>query len=157
MEYALKQKTKDDYEEVLKTIRGWGSEIIVSRGKTHSADSDGIIAWADGKIAGLCLYSITGKECEIVLLEAFHENSGIGTALIEKAKEIAGKENCKRLWLITSNDNIDAIRFYQKKGFNISNVYVNAMEESRRIKPEIPYTGNYGIPVRDEIEFEMNI
>jgi ribosomal protein S18 acetylase RimI-like enzyme len=36
------------------------------------------------------------------------------------------------------NENIKAIRFYQKRGFHISNIYINAMEGARKIKPEIP-------------------
>jgi ribosomal protein S18 acetylase RimI-like enzyme len=90
-------------------------------------------------------------------LETFLQNKGIGTQIIEKIKEIAKIKNCKRIWLITSNDNIDAIKFYQRKGFNIANIYKNAMDKSRELKPSIPLIGNYEIPIRDEIEFEIKI
>ena len=63
----------------------------------------------------------------------------------------------KRVWLITTNDNLDAIRFYQRRGFMISAIYKNALEFSRKLKPSIPTIGRYGIYMRDEIEFEKQL
>lgn len=62
-----------------------------------------------------------------------------------------------RLWLITTNDNMEALRFYQKRGFILSALYPNALEESRKLKPEIPEVGLEGIPLRDEIELEFKL
>jgi DNA-3-methyladenine glycosylase I len=59
-----------------------------------------------------------------------------------------------RIWLITTNDNIDALRFYQKRGYEMKTVHRYAMEVSRKTKPQIPFEGKYGIPIRDEIEME---
>jgi ribosomal protein S18 acetylase RimI-like enzyme len=133
------------------------SDILVSRGKSHkSQDLDGILVYDNGKIIGLGLYYIKTNECEIVFLETFIQNKGIGTEIIEKIKEIAIKNNCKRIWLITTNENIDALRFYQRRGFHFSNIYINALEESRKINPEIPKEEN-GIEIRDEIEFEIKL
>jgi ribosomal protein S18 acetylase RimI-like enzyme len=152
------EKTENENKAVSEIIRGWGSDILVSRGKIHRAeDLDGIVVYDNKEVVGLGLYDIKNYNCEIVLLETFVQNKGIGTQIIERIKEIAKVKNCERIWLITSNDNIDAIKFYQKKGFCIVNIYINAMEESRKIKPEIPYIGNYEIPIRDEIEFELKI
>jgi ribosomal protein S18 acetylase RimI-like enzyme len=90
-------------------------------------------------------------------LEVFQEKKGIGTSLITKTIEIAKNNNCNRIWLITTNDNIDAMKFYQKRGFYFSNIYVNGFDITRKIKKEEPSLGNYDIPIRDEIEFEMKI
>ena len=156
MEYI--QKTENENKAVSEIIGGWGSDILVSRGKIYRAeDLEGILVYDNEKIIGLGLYHIIDYNCEIVLLETFVQNKVIGTQIIKKIKEIAKTKNCRRIWLITSNDNIDAIKFYQKNGFCIVNIYINAMEESRKIKPEIPYIGNYDIPIRDEIEFEIKI
>jgi len=156
MEYI--QKTVKDNEAVSKIIKGWGSDILVSRGKTYKTeDLDGILTYKKNKIIGLGLYYIKNNECEIVLLETFIQKKGIGTQIIEKIKEIAQINNCKRLWLITSNDNIDAIKFYQRRGFNIANFYKNAMDKSRELKPSIPLIGDYEIPIKDELEFEIKI
>ena len=79
----------------------------------------------------------------------------MGTSLVEAAKQTALQKSCKRLWLVTTNDNTRALRFWQKRGFKIAAIHVNAIAQSRKLKPEIPLAGNDGIPVRDEIELEM--
>jgi N-acetylglutamate synthase-like GNAT family acetyltransferase len=151
------KKTNNEDKDVLEIIRGWGSDIIVSRGKVYrSEDLEGILVYEDNKIIGLGLYYIKNSECEIVLLETFIEKKGIGTQIIEEIKEVAKTNNCKRIFVITTNNNIGALKFYQKRGFNFSNIYINAMEESRKIKPEIPKEYG-GIEIRDEIEFEMKL
>lgn len=152
----MSKKTEKDNEAVLEIIKSWGSDIIVTRGNVYKAqDLSGILAYKDGKIIGIGLYNIK-EDCEIVLLETFIQNKGIGTQIIEKIKEIAKSNNCKRVWLITTNANIYALGFYQKRGFHISNIYKNAIEKSREIKPEIPLMEN-GIEIRDEIELELKI
>jgi ribosomal protein S18 acetylase RimI-like enzyme len=67
----------------------------------------------------------------------------------------AKTQGCHRLWLITTNDNTHALRFYQRRGFRIVAIHVGAIDESRRLKPEISAVGLDGIPIRDEIELEI--
>ena len=154
MEYI--EKTQNENKAVSDIIREWGSDILVSRGKAYKAeDLEGILVYDNGKIIGLGLFYIK-NDCEIVLLETFIQNKGIGTKIIERIKEIAKTKNCNRLWLITTNENINALRFYQRRGFHISNIYINAVEESRKINPEIPKMEE-GIEIRDEIELEIKI
>ncbi len=83
------------------------------------------------------------------------EGRGIGSALVEAVIKVAVNASCKRIWLITTNDNLTALRFWQKRGFSLVAVHRNAIEESRRLKPEIPLKGEHGIPIKDEIELEM--
>jgi ribosomal protein S18 acetylase RimI-like enzyme len=137
--------------------RSWGADFVVTRGrKVYPDDTEGLYATdLDGNQVGLLTYQINGDQCEIITLDAFDKFRGIGTALIEKLVQLLEEEDVRRLWLITTNDNLDAIRFYQRRGFTISTVHVNALEHSRRLKPTIPVTGMYGIPLRDEVEFEM--
>jgi hypothetical protein len=104
---------------------------------------------------GLATYKISGASCELVSINSTLPSSGVGTALIEAVRNIATKSGCKRLWLITTNDNMNALRFYQKRGFILVAVHKNALGLSRKLKPEIPIIGNDGIPLRDEIELEM--
>jgi N-acetylglutamate synthase-like GNAT family acetyltransferase len=82
---------------------------------------------------------------------------GVGTALIEEVKAEARSQGCTRLWLITTNDNLPALKFYQKRGFQITAVHPDAVTESRKVKPEIPLVGLEGIPLRDEIELSMEL
>ena len=134
----------------------WGSNIVVSRGVIYYPQNlPGFIALHEDKRVGLVTYNIIDESCEIVTLNSTNPSSGIGTALIEAVRDNAIKSACKRLWLITTNDNLNALRFYQKRGFVLVAVHRNALELSRRLKPEIPMIGYHSIPLRDEIELEM--
>ncbi|MDQ1913739.1 GNAT family N-acetyltransferase [Paenibacillus sp. GD4] len=147
------KEINDMYKEQIKDFRG---SIIISRGQVHSLDKlPGYIVLIDDEIRGLLTYNICKKECEIVSLDSMVEGQGIGTKLIDLVIEKAKAVNCQRVWLITSNDNLKAIRFYQKRGFDIKAVHQNAITEARKIKPSIPMIGFDGIPVRHEIEFEI--
>jgi len=122
----------------------WASTRIVSKGKVHDTNElPGIIAIHKNNRVGLIIY--------------MKENIGIGTALLKEIERISTLKGCKRLWAITTNDNIDALRFYQTKGFKIVAIHLNALEQSRRLKPEIPVLGSNDIEIRDEIELEKTL
>jgi len=135
----------------------WGSTKIVTRGKVYQANKlPGYIALLDDKRTGLITYFIE-DDCEIITCDSLIEGKGIGTALVNKVKETAKKQGCKRVWLIATNDNMKALRFYQKRGFVLKALYPNALEQSRKLKPEIPQIGIDNIPLRDEIELEFKL
>ena len=139
-------------------IKEWGSAEIVTRGRIHHADKlPGVIAEITDEIVGLITYHIKKDRCEIVTLNSLIEGKGIGRALIDSVKDAASDAGCKRLWLITTNDNTYALKFYQKLGFRVTAYHIDAIEQSRRLKPEIAHIGMDGIPIRDEIELEMFI
>lgn len=134
----------------------WGSTTVVTRGRLHDADElPGYVAELDGERVGLITYDIYGKECELITMNALRKGMGIGTALLEALAEKAREEDCRGIWLITTNDNVESMRFYQKKGFYFVDVHRDAVVNARRLKPEIPEVGNHGIPIRDEIELVM--
>ena len=134
----------------------WGSASIVSRGRIHKADElPGYIFWNKGARMGLITYRIEGESCEIVTLDSIAEGKGIGTKLIDAIHDHALDLGCDRLWVITTNDNLPALRFYQKRGFRLTALYPGAVEESRFLKPSIPLIGHADIPIRDEIQLEM--
>jgi len=136
----------------------WGSVKVVTRGRIHDASRlPGFIALVDNQRAGLITYRLEGDQCELVTLNSLVEGKGFGTALVEAVRSIAQKEHARRLWLITTNDNISAQQFYLKRGFRLAAVHKDAIAESRKLKPEIPQIGIDGIQIRDEIEFEMTI
>jgi ribosomal protein S18 acetylase RimI-like enzyme len=134
----------------------WGSSRIVSRGQVHDAmDAPGFIALDGVERIGLATYVIDGPDCELLTLNSLREGIGAGSGLVEAVAEAARAAGCRRLWLITTNDNLAALRFYQKRGFALVAVHRGAIEQSRRLKPEIPLIGVDGIPIRDEIELEL--
>ncbi|HVP39608.1 MAG TPA: GNAT family N-acetyltransferase [Candidatus Saccharimonadales bacterium] len=145
------------WAEALLTER-WGSPVVVSRGVRHDARRlPGFVALLAGEPAGLATYRIAGPECELVTLDALVPGHGAGSALVEAVREAARRRGCRRLWLITTNDNVDALRFYQRRGFELVAVHRGALEASRRLKPEIPAVGLHGIPLRDEMELELKL
>lgn len=137
----------------------WGSTRVVSRGKLHYAHTLPGFTIVDGDEhpQGLITYHISEGACEIVTLNSYQEGIGIGTALIQAVKDAAETEKCHRLWLITTNDNTHALRYYQKRGFRLVAVHQGAVTEARRLKPEIPLLGLDDIPITDEIELEISL
>jgi N-acetylglutamate synthase-like GNAT family acetyltransferase len=134
----------------------WGSELIVTRGHVHHADRlPGFVAQDAGRLLGLATYNCTRDQCELVSLDSLAPRQGVGTALIAAVAQAARRAGARRLWLVTTNDNVAALRFHQKRGFVLAALHPNALELSRRLKPEIPMIGLDGIPLRDEIELEM--
>ncbi len=134
----------------------WGSAKVVSRGRVHFADQlPGFIAWQGNDPRGLITYFIEGFQCEIITINSIDEGKGIGTALIQAVREIAEVRGCKRLWLITTNDNLSGLAFYQKRGFRLAALHKNAVSASRKLKPELPLFSQSGIAIRDEIELEI--
>jgi GNAT superfamily N-acetyltransferase len=137
-------------------LEHWGSNKVVSRRVVYyPQDLPGFVALYESEKVGLVTYNITGASCEIVTIDSIRPSSGVGTALIEAVKNVALQSGCKRIWLITTNDNMNALRFYQKRGFALVAIHRNALELSRTLKPGIPLIGRDGIPLRDEIELEL--
>jgi ribosomal protein S18 acetylase RimI-like enzyme len=148
----------DQYQEWIRNllIEHWGATESVSRGRIHQADKlPGFIALVDSQPRGLVTYHIEGDQCEIVTLNSLIEKQGIGNALINSVINEAYAKGCKRLWLVTTNDNTHAFRFYQKRGLVVAGYHLNAIEQWRKLKPSIAWTGMDGIPIRDEIELEL--
>ena len=136
--------------------RQWGAEIVVAHGVIYRpSELPGFVATIGGKLVGLLTYQVESNSCEIVTLDSVQSNSGVGSTLINTVVEHARQLKCNRIWLITTNDNLNALRFYQKRGFVLVAVHRHAVEQARKIKPQIPLIGENGIPLRDEIELEM--
>jgi ribosomal protein S18 acetylase RimI-like enzyme len=135
----------------------WGGDLMVSRGRRfYPGENPGFLAVAgDGERVGLLTYELLGDECEVTSLDSLRPGLGIGTRLLNAAIDAARQAGCRRLFLITTNDNLDALALYQKRGLRLCALYPNAMEETRRLKPAIPEIGYHGIPLRDELELEL--
>jgi ribosomal protein S18 acetylase RimI-like enzyme len=106
-----------------------------------------------GRLLGLLTYIVDGDRCEILTLHAAERWRGVGTALIDEVERVVAEVGCHQLWLITTNDNVDALRFYQRRGFRLVKLHEGAVDRSREaLKPEIPEIGEYGILLQDELE-----
>lgn len=166
-EYKIRPLERSDREWVAHFLdEHWGTTRIVSRGKAvYGHLLPGFAAERTKAQAppsepnkidyiGLITIHVAEKECEITTLDSLSEASGIGTALVEAVETWAEAAGIQRLWLVTTNDNLAALRFWQKRGYHLVAVHRNAIAQARRIKPQIPITGLNGITIRDEIELE---
>jgi GNAT superfamily N-acetyltransferase len=150
----IRRLTEDDRPRLREFwIENWGADFIVVHGERIRFDQ--VEGFISGDWSGLLTFQVRGDECEIVSLDSLKQGQGIGSALIESAVEEAKRRNCRRLFLVTTNDNLHALGFYQRRRFELVAVHRGAVNESRKIKPSIPLIGENGIPLRDEIELEM--
>jgi GNAT superfamily N-acetyltransferase len=106
---------------------------------------------------GLVTYFIGPAGCEIISMDSLREGGGTGSALVDAVAQEAARRGCARLFLSTTNDNLRALGFFQRRGFELVAVRRGAVTESRKHKPGIPVLGENDIPVRDEIELELRL
>jgi N-acetylglutamate synthase-like GNAT family acetyltransferase len=149
----------EDRSGLIAFLTRWNALRVARRGSLECAlDHPALLAEADGRLIGVLTYVPRGKECEVLTLHVDDRHQGVGTALIEAVSALARRAGCERLWLITTNDNLGALRFYQRRGFRLAALYSGAVADSRaRLKPEIPEVGAHSIPLRDELELERAI
>ena len=138
--------------------REMGGRVQARRGEAHDALSfPGTVAERDGTPVGLLTYRPDQDDWELFLLIALERRCGVGTALVEELRRrAAAAHRCRRIWLVTTNDNIAALAFYQRNGYRMVAVHRGAADGAREtLKPSIPLMGENGIAVHDEIEMEL--
>lgn len=136
-------------------IEHWGGEEMIVHGESfHPKDLQGFVTedWS-----GLVTYSIRGADCEIISLDSLQEGHGVGTALLQAVADEARRAGACRIVLTTTNDNLRALGFYQKRGFSLIGLRAGAVDQSRKLKPGIPEIGQNGIPIWDELELELKL
>lgn len=140
-------------------MQHWGTtEMVISSGIYDCSQLDGFVSINDQQeIIGLITYILRDEQCEIISLDSIEESRGIGTKLVQEVEKVALKKGCKQVILITTNDNLNALKFYQKRGYHLTQVLPNAVEKARTYKPEIPLIGYDGIPIRDEIKLQKTL
>ena len=135
----------------------WGSDIVVAHGeRIVPSRLPGVVAVSEGRIVGHASYRIVVCACEITSIAADPPRRGIGSSLMEAIIVEARRSGCRRVWLTTTNDNLDALRFYQRRGFRLVALRPGAVDVARRdIKPEIPNIGTSGMPMSDELDLAL--
>lgn len=161
MSFTVRSLTDDDRPWLTGFMtERWGVPLAAGGGRLHRLDDlPGFAAVsADGAVAGVVTYLIEADTCEVVSIDSVVQGEGVGTALLEAACQAAAAAGCRRVRLITTNDNVDALRFYQRRGFRLAKLHPGAVDDSRaRLKPGIPKLGDHGIPLRDELELELEL
>ena len=153
----VRPSTPNDVEFICRELRKhWLSTTIWSRDVEYKADElPCLIAEHEGIAIGHLTIAFSGDEAEVVTLAACVDDQGIGTALLDAAGDQARCRGCRRIFLTTSNDNLRALAFYQKRGWRLVAVHRGMMDRYREREKEIPLIGLNGIPLRDEIELEL--
>ncbi len=140
------------------TTQLWGApEVAVHEGVFHPANLPGFIAERAGRIAGLVTFQVRPGILEIATINALDRYQGIGTRLVQAVLTEAKRLGCHHVTLTTTNDNVAALRFYQRRGFQLAALRPGAVDRTRQLKPEIPRTGDFGIPLRDEIDLSCPV
>lgn len=136
----------------------WKSSIIVTRAREHdAADLPGFLVEDEGSLLGVITLNDERADCEVVTIDSAEWGRGVGSAVLDRAEQWAKDRGCDRMWLVTTNDNLRALYFYQRRGFRIVAVHRDAVMHSRELKPEIPEIAENGIPILDELELEKEI
>ena len=136
----------------------FGSARVVSRGVLHEATAlPGLMAEYGGRRVGVLLYDLDVRPCEVVVLVVERRRHGVGRALLEAVEPIARAAGCRRLWLVTTNNNRGALSFYPAVGWRQVAVHRGAVAAARRLKPELPEVDEHGTPIEDEIEFARRL
>ncbi|MDL2317494.1 GNAT family N-acetyltransferase [Eubacteriales bacterium OttesenSCG-928-A19] len=149
----------ENRQDVLRFLReAWQSTDMYVRGeRVDMTRADGICAYAGTALVGLITFRARDGVGEILSFNSLREGEGIGSSLLGRCLDTLRAEGCTRVVLITTNDNLHALGYYQRRGFDLIALYLNTMEETRRHKPGIPLIGENGIPLRHEIELAMNL
>ena len=136
----------------------WSGTYMVIRGEVHDLSGAPALVALDGdERVGLVTYVIRGDECEITSLDSLTPGKGVGSALLQAVGDAARANGCTQLRAVTTNDNVDALRFYQKRGFVLYELHRDAVTRGRALKPSIPWLGCHGIPLRDELELTRGL
>jgi ribosomal protein S18 acetylase RimI-like enzyme len=128
----------------------WNATAIAVHGEVIDAAS--LPALIAENRRGLATYRRFDRDAELVTLDADPTGVGTGTALIEALVARLYADGCERLWLTTTNDKLSALRFYLRHEFRLIHVRLGAVDDARRLKPSIPTVGEYGTPIRDELD-----
>lgn len=133
----------------------WGAPEMIVHGQVFfPAEQPALLAESGGELVGLATYRLDGADCELLSLDSLREGIGIGAALLAGVEEQARLSGCTRLFLVTTNDNLRALGFYQRRGYRLRALRPGAVDAARALKPQIPEVGENGIPLRDELELE---
>ena len=117
-------------------------------------EGGGIVAVVADRVVGVVTEDLGHDTTELRVLAVAgpHQGTGLGGRLVDAVADQATSRGSRLLWLVTTNDNLDALRLYQRHGFRLAELRPDAVAESRqRLKPAIPRTGQHGIPLRDEL------
>lgn len=152
----IRPKTAADMEwvEVFLNSQSNDAHLLALDGEINILSLPAWIAEVDSEPVGLLTYYVQNGACNIVSLNVSRKRMGIGESLLASLEAEARAKACEKLTCIIRNDNLNALRFLQKRAFHLAELRVGAIDMRRKQNPKIQLTGEYGIPLRDELVLE---
>ena len=148
---AIRPYAESDRPWAESLLHEFGGPLQARRGEVVDVLAlPGFTAERNGQPVGLLTYRRAKGECELAFIAVLERQQGIGSPLLDALRQEVG--HGERIWLVTTNDNLEALRFYQRRGFRLSALRPGAVDEARkRLKPQISAVGDFGIsdPRRD--------
>lgn len=130
-----------------------GAPVLAALGAFMPADVEAI-ELVDGAHRAVITWKQDGDLAELVSVHADPPGGGLGAELMAIVEERLRAAGVRRVLVATTNDNVDALRFYQRHGFRLVRLHLDWMERVRERKPQVPLTGNGGLPLQDLWEME---
>ena len=81
------------------------------------------------------------------------QRSGVGGHLVAEAELLARWLELRRTIVATTNDNLPALYFYQRRGYRLTDLVPNSIA----VHTGQEVAGFAGIPVRDEVRLEKRL
>jgi GNAT superfamily N-acetyltransferase len=157
VEFEIRPVTDRAFLDELLRLR-WSGGALMVRGKViHPKDVEALAAYHEGRLAGVATWRVEGPVLYLVTLNNITEQRGVGVALLDAIVQLARQKGSGLLRVIVTNDNLNALGFYQRRGFRIIAVHPGAIDTIRGMLPGIPSMGANRIPIRDEIELEIDL
>ena len=130
-------------------IVAFGEEVVLG-------DAPSLAAWMKGELAGALAYRLLTDGLLILALatDAMWQRSGVGGHLVAEAESLPRARGLARVLVSTTNDNLPALYFYQRRDYHITEVVSGGL--LAHIK-EGGSVGFGGIPLRDEIRMERRL
>ena len=138
-------------------MRHWGSHRMMIGLKTYDCAEIPLLGLfsAAGEPLALASWSPDGDTAVLCALHALKPGEGAAERLLEAVKTAAKARGAVRLRAMLTNDNMPGMTFYQRRGFRLSGLYLEAIDHYRSVEPDIIKTGYKDIPIHDAIELEI--
>ena len=115
----------------------------------------GFGAWRGEELVGVATHH--RDELAALAVDSRHRGRGVGGLLVDAVADALVQQGTASMWLVTTNDNLDAIRLYQRHGFRLAQVRRGGVDAARALKPVIPLVGEHGIEMHDELIFTRDL
>ncbi|WP_353186792.1 GNAT family N-acetyltransferase [Bosea sp. (in: a-proteobacteria)] len=154
----LELRVVTDKSELLKImLTAWGSHsMMIGLHVYDVAEIDALGLYEpDGRTAALASWTRRDDTAYLCALHSLRPGEGVAIRMLDAVIAAARAAGATRLKAMLTNDNMPGLVFYQRRGFRLSGLYLEAIDAYRSVVPTIIETGYKDIPIHDAIELEI--